>query len=293
MLINASCKSCLLRKNINAYPLDASRESILSYQGKLRDILDHCDGLSTPQIAEQIYALQKDAFGAVRDYSALKKYYNELMLSLYPYMEARVNASEDRLKTAVQYTMVGNYIDFGASESVDENVLRAQLDEAASVNIDPDMLDCFRTEVLKARRLVLFTDNCGEIVTDKLLVSVLRRLNPGLFVTVIVRGRPVLNDATMEDARQIGMEEAAQRVIGNGRGMPGNVIGAVSGEAMEEIRKADLLAAKGQGNYEELSECGLNIFYFFLCKCEMFMRRFNVPQFTGIITSESLTQTAY
>ena len=286
MLINEICKSCLLRKNINVYPKTATRESIERYQRKLRDILEHCDGFSTPQIAEQIYAVQRNAFGIVRDFAATKRYYNDLMLSLYPYMESRVNASEDRLKAAVQYAMVGNYIDFGASDSVDEDVLRKQLDEATSVTIDPEMLECFREEVYKARRLVLFTDNCGEIVTDKLFISVLRQLNPELYVTVIVRGQPVLNDATMEDAIQVRMEEAAQCVIGNGTGMPGNVVGAVSPEAMEEIRKADLLIAKGQGNYEGLSECGLNTFYFFLCKCELFMRRFNVPRFTGILTWE-------
>ena len=132
------------------------------------------------------------------------------------------------------------------------------------------------------------TDNCGEIVTDKLLISVLRDINPGLHVTVIVRGRPAVNDATMEDARQVGMEEAAHLVSGNGTGMPGNVIGAVSDEAAGDIDKADVMIAKGQGNYEGLSGCGLNIFYLFLCKCELFRRRFNVPAFAGIITHESL-----
>ena len=68
--------------------------------------------------------------------------------------------------------------------------------------------------------------------------------------------------------------------------MPGNVIGAISQEAMDEVENADLLISKGQGNYEGLSGCGLNIYYFFLCKCEMFMRRFGVEQFTGIMTRE-------
>ena len=83
------------------------------------------------------------------------------------------------------------------------------------------------------------------------------------------------------------MENVAQKVIGNGTGMPGNVIGAISQEAMEEIKNADLLISKGQGNYEGLSGCGLNIYYFFLCKCEMFMRRFGVEQFTGIMAREN------
>ena len=118
------------------------------------------------------------------------------------------------------------------------------------------------------------------------MISTLRDINPNLYISVIVRGKPVLNDATLEDAKYVHMEEVAQKVIGNGTGMPGNVIGAISQEAMDEVEKADLLISKGQGNYEGLSGCGLNIYYFFLCKCEMFMRRFDVEQFTGIMTRE-------
>ena len=84
------------------------------------------------------------------------------------------------------------------------------------------------------------------------------------------------------------MGEVAQSVIGNGTAMPGNVLSAVSQEARSEIEQADLLISKGQGNYEGLSGCGLNIFYLFLCKCERFIDRFHVPQFTGIMTRERI-----
>lgn len=118
------------------------------------------------------------------------------------------------------------------------------------------------------------------------MISTLRDVNPDLYITVIVRGKPAINDTTLEDAQDINMKDVAQKVIGNGTGMPGNVIGAISEEAMDEVRKADVLVSKGQGNYEGLSGCGLNIYYFFLCKCEMFMKRFGVEQFTGIMARE-------
>ena len=202
------------------------------------------------------------------------------------YMKNKVDTSENHLKTAIQYAMVGNYIDFGALENVNEGELKVQLDEAVNITIDSKLLDVFKNDLVNAKRLVYFTDNCGEIVTDKLLISTLRDINPDLHITVIVRGKPVLNDATLEDAKHIHMEDVAQKVIGNGTGLPGNVIGAISQEAMTEVENADLLISKGQGNYEGLSGCGLNIYYLFLCKCEMFMRRFGVEQFTGIMTRE-------
>ena len=288
MLINENCKKCQLRRNINAYPQEASPGQIKTYQSGVRDILDRCDGLSTPQVAEQMYDLRREIFGADRDYSEIKSYYNNLMLSLLPYIEQQVREAEDPLAMAVRYAMVGNYIDFGAMESVDENVLRSQLDQAADIAVNADVMDSFRKDILAAEQMPYFTDNCGEIVTDKLLISVIRSLSPRLEVTVIVRSKDAVNDATTEDAKQIRMEEAATRVIGNGNGMPGNVISEMSAEAMDAVDKADILVSKGQGNYEGLSECGLNIYYLFLCKCEAFMKRFNVPQFTGIMAKEEV-----
>ena len=231
-------------------------------------------------------ALRQEIFGSVMDYTDIKKHYNQLMLDYFPYMEEKVDAAENHLKMAIQYAMVGNYIDFGALENVNERELKEKLDEAVNIQIDSLMLEAFCEDIFHAKRLVYFTDNCGEIVTDKLLISALREINPNLYITVIVRGKPVLNDATLEDARDVHMEEVAQKVMGNGTGMPGNVIGAISKEAMDEVESADVLISKGQGNYEGLSGCGLNMYYFFLCKCEMFVRRFNVEQFTGIMTKE-------
>lgn len=286
MLINEVCRDCQLKRNIDMYPAGSPPEVIEVYQSRVREILDRSDGISTPEVAEQMYDLRRELFGADKDYSGIKSHFNSLMLSLLPYMEQKVREADDPLTMAVQYAMAGNYIDFGALSNVSEAVLQDQLDRAAEKAIDEDMLERFRKEILSARRMVYFTDNCGEIVCDKLLISVMRSLSPGLSVTVIVRSKQAVNDATIEDAMQIGMEEAADRVIGNGNGMPGNVIRAMSPEAMDAIEKADVLVSKGQGNYEGLCGCGLNIYYLFLCKCEAFMKRFGVSQFTGIMAHE-------
>lgn len=286
MIISEYCKECQIKRNMANYPVDASKEQIKRYQNAVQEIVKNCDGEATPQISEKMNALRQEIFGSVVDYTEIKKHYNQLMLDYFPYMVEKVDAAENHLKMAIQYAMVGNYIDFGALENVNEQELKEKLDEAVNIHLDAQMLDTFQEDIIHAKRLVYFTDNCGEIVTDKLLISVLREINPNLYITVIVRGKPVLNDATLEDARDVHMEEVAQKVMENGTGMPGNVIGAISKEAMDEVESADVLISKGQGNYEGLSGCGLNMYYFFLCKCEMFMRRFEVEQFTGIMTRE-------
>ena len=275
------------KTEISADTIKVTEEEIKEYQHKVKEIVENSDGLSTPQVAEKMDDLRRKIFGNVIDYTEIKQHYNQLMLDYFPYMKNKVDTSENHLKTAIQYAMVGNYIDFGALENVNEGELKAQLDEAININIDSKLLDVFKNDLVNAKRLVYFTDNCGEIVTDKLLISTLRDINPNLHITVIVRGKPVLNDATLEDAKYIHMEDVAQKVLGNGTGLPGNVVGAISKESMDEVENADLLISKGQGNYEGLSGCGLNIYYLFLCKCEMFMRRFGVEQFTGIMAREN------
>ena len=287
MVINEECKKCQIKRNINKYPIDATEGKITEYQYEVKEIVKNSDGLSTPQVAEKMDNLRQELFGNVMDYTEIKQHYNQLMLDHFPYMKNKVDTSENHLKTAIQYAMVGNYIDFGALENVNEDELKAQLDEAININIDSKLLDVFKNDLVNAKRLVYFTDNCGEIVTDKLLISTLRDINLNLHITVIVRGKPVLNDATLEDAKYIHMEDVAQKVLGNGTGLLGNVVGAISKESMDEVENADLLISKGQGNYEGLSGCGLNIYYLFLCKCEMFMRRFGVEQFTGIMSREN------
>ena len=290
MHINEKCKTCLFRKSINDYPPAARPEQITAYRRGVGSIMERSESLSAPQIAEMVDDLHLRVFGAKKDFSEIKRHFNELMLSLVPHMRQQIFSAPDPLKQAVQYAMAGNYIDFAVLDHVDEMQLQEALDPAAETAVDENVLGDFRTEALEARRLVYFTDNCGEIVTDRLLVETLRNLNPALSVTVIVRGRPVLNDATIEDARQVRMEEAANRVLGNGTGMPGNVIGTISPEAMEEIDRADLLVAKGQGNFEGLSGCGLNLFYLFMCKCDLFTERFRVPRFTGIMMREAVVR---
>ena len=89
--------------------------------------------------------------------------------------------------------MVGNYIDFGALENVNEGELKVQLDEAVNITIDSKLLDVFKNDLVNAKRLVYFTDNCGEIVTDKLLISTFRDINPDLHITVLL----FLNDFQM------------------------------------------------------------------------------------------------
>ena len=252
----------------------------------MRAVIENGRGFSSPEVNADISAIYREIFGPERDYTDVKRRFNALMLALEPSIQADVDAAPDPLMRAVQYAMVGNYIDFAALGDIDEGELRRRLGAVDAMAVDPAALEALRGAAVSARRLALFTDNCGEIVADKVLLRTLRRLNPALDVAVIVRGAPVVNDATVEDAKQVGMGAVAHRVLGSGCDLPGAVLTRISAEALAEVDAADLIVSKGQANYEGLSGCGRNIFYIFMCKCELFINRFNVPRFSGVLTRE-------
>lgn len=285
--MNNVCRDCMLDKHLNRYPEGTPEETVKEYQDAVRKLVDQPGAVPTgPEVFYEIKAVRKRLFGeGEMDYTQIKRHYNALMMENQPELEQRVQAAEDPLMNAVQYAMMGNFIDFAALDNVTEDKLKELIDRAPDIVVDPDCLAMLRVQAAKARTLVLLTDNCGEIVMDKILLRQIRRINPDIEITVIVRGAPVANDATMEDMEQIGMAELG-RCMGNGTATDGTVLRNLSREARETIMNADMVIAKGQANYETLYGCGCNIFYIFMCKCMLFMDRFKVPKFYGVLTHE-------
>ena len=295
-VLHPVCVSCLIKKQIDRYPASAPREQVLTYMRRLGQMMAELpDRTGGPEIMEAITDIRREVFGEAaneveQDYKALKSHFNTLMMNTAAAesLSHRIEASPDPLRTALGYAMTGNFIDFGAMDSVDEEKLRALLEESPH-RVSPDLPAYVNltADLAAARRLTFLTDNCGEIVMDKLLAETIHRLYPSLHITVLVRGGEVLNDATMEDAAQIGFDRMEGiTVMGNGDRLAGTDLTRVSPEARAAILGADLIIAKGQGNFETLQGCGLNIYYAFLCKCQFFADRFGVPIYTGMLVRE-------
>ena len=294
--LHPACVSCLVKKQIDRYPASATREQALTYMRRLGQMMAELpDRTGGPAIMEAITDIRREVFGEAareveHDYAAIKRHFNALMMETVANqgISYGIMTSSDPLRTALGYAMTGNFIDFGAMDSVDEGKLTALLRESPD-RVTPDLpaYADLRADLTKARRLVILTDNCGEIVMDKLLTETIHRLYPDLAITVLVRGGEVLNDATMEDAAQIGLDRMEGiTVMGNGDRLAGTDLTRISAEARTAITEADLMIAKGQGNFETLQGCGLNVYYAFLCKCRFFADRFGVPVYTGMLVRE-------
>lgn len=284
--LHPACISCLVKGQMEKAPAGTPEEKKAEYMQRVLKIIGEAPKEYTaPVVVRKINQVQKEMFGMEEDYSEIKKHFNEVMLAYEAEVQKKVEASEEPLMLAMQYAMIGNYIDFGAMYQVDQEYLTGLLDSASEKGISRERYDALQQDLAKAKKLVYLTDNCGEIVMDKVLIRLLGKLYPQVDITVIVRGAPVSNDATMEDAQQVRMTDMV-KVIHNGNGVAGTWLPELSQEARTAMESADVLIAKGQANYETLRKCGMNIYYLFLCKCQLFAEWFRVPKFTGMLIND-------
>ena len=279
MRIIESCAECLYDKQQH---LTDNEE----YLKEIKAIIDNRgENDTSPYLVYLFGQIHEKYFGKRASYKDVKKKYNDLVLSLEDEIREKIEESDDPLETALAYARVGNYIDFGAMNSVDENTFLSLIEGVEVHDRDKETIESFVKQLGEAKTFLLITDNCGEIVLDKLFIEQLKKKFPQLDVSILVRGGEVLNDATLQDAEYVGIDKLA-RVISNGNPVAGTVYDMLSAEARDALDHSDVILAKGQGNYESLCKQGRHIFYSFLCKCELFTNRFQVPKLTGIFTEE-------
>ena len=286
MNANPCCISCLLtkyEKQARSFPDDDTKREYL--RRLLKFLCEEGFSRSAPEISCRMDAIYRDYYPVLVDYAPIKHRYNQYMLSKEALIEQRIRTDSDPLAACIRYVCAGNYIDFGANNVVDDRLLDQLLDKAARETVDDAMLNLLKQDLAAGKTLVYLTDNCGEIVMDKLFVRLIRETYPHLDVTVIVRGGPALNDATMVDAEEVGMTTEAH-CMGNGAALPGTILCAVNAETLDRLHRADVIIAKGQGNFESLFGEGLNPYFLFLCKCDLFVRRFAMEKYASVFARE-------
>lgn len=271
---------------LEKYPINCPETDRFIYKQRVFKLLAEAQTtVSAPILLKQIADIQTEMFGVPSDYTEIKRFYNDYVMKKLPHIEDEIARAESPLLRAIQYSLTGNYIDFGALKTVDHERFEQLLQNASEIQLSTFEYNTLTHELLHANQLVFLTDNCGEIVFDQALIRTMKRLYPQLQITVIVRGEPILNDATLFDAEQIGLINDV-RTIGNGTNIAGTCLDLVSNETRNLIESADLLIAKGQGNFETLQHCGLNVYYLFMCKCEMFANKFDVNRYTGLLLND-------
>jgi len=269
MRIFLDCIACFVRQALDSARLATDDEQI--HEKVVREVLSLAADLdmsqSPPAIGQKIHRLIRKLIGNNDPYHRIKEQFNNLALKLYPELEERVGESEDPFATAVRLAIAGNIIDFGVKTSLVESDVEETIKQSLSGHLDDSEIQEFKEAVTKAEKILYLADNAGEIVFDRLLIEQL----PCEKVTVVVKGRPVINDATMEDAEFAGLTKIVE-VIDNGSDAPGTILKSCSQAFRNRFEDADLIIAKGQGNYETLSDVDKNIFFILKVKCPVIAR---------------------
>ncbi len=224
-----------------------------------------------PVMAQRLHRLLRGLTGIADPYANAKARDNALALGLLPELREKLAKADDPLLLAVRLAIAGNLIDLGPKSDLSaEEILRSVRQvEAASFSGD---IEAFRRAAAAARDILYLADNAGEIVLDRLLIEA---LGPAR-VTVAVRGSPVINDATIEDARAAGLYGTVD-VVSNGSDVPGTVLEECNAEFQVRFCRADLVIAKGQGNFETLSEAPRDICFLFKVKCPVTAAKIGLP----------------
>jgi len=269
MRIFLDCIPCFVRQALDSARLATDDEQI--HEQVVRETLRLAADLdmsqSPPAIGQKIHRLIRRLIGDNDPYHRIKEQFNNLALKLYPELEERVRESEDLFATAVRLAIAGNIIDFGVKTSLAESDVEKTIEQSLTGHLDDNQIQGFKDAVTQAEKILYLADNAGEIVFDRLLIEQL----PIERVTVVVKGEPVINDATMEDAKIAGLTNIVE-VIDNDSDAPGTILETCSQAFRDRFEDADLVIAKGQGNYETLSDVHKNIFFILKAKCPVIAR---------------------
>ncbi len=235
-------------------------------------------------IATEVHSRSYAALDSRDPYRAIKEEADEVAAPYERMLEDAVASSDDPLRAAVTAAVVGNIMDFGAGTAIDDpKQFMSVFEGMMAQGLGHDDTDALRDELSRVPGVVYMFDNCGESQLDKVLIRQLRRM--GKRVVAVVRGAPILNDVTMDDALRIGMDSEVDRILSTGKFYIGIDWDDVPPELAEEIRKCGLIIAKGMANFEATSDRHLDvpIVHILRTKCRPVADAMGVPMDINVV----------
>ena len=216
-----------------------------------------------------VYRKIREITGVVDPYKDIKENSIKEAFALYPKLIEYMNDSDNKLLTAIRIAITGNVIDFGMNKNFD-----LAEDLKTILNQDFAIFDFkeFVNKLKKTKSVLYIGDNAGESVFDKILIQALEKP-----VTYVVRGIPIINDVTMEDAIESSIGEIAE-LISSGSRAPGTILDLCNEDFVRRFNEADMIISKGQGNYEGLSNVSRSVFFLLKAKCKIIANDLGVKE---------------
>jgi len=264
------CYPCFVRQALEAArQLGADEQKQKIVLERVLELLKGVDLCFTPpQIGDEVHRLVRQELGDSDPYRALKETATREALALLPRLRKVVKEAEDPLETGVRLSIAGNIIDAGPHSSYE---MWPTVERVLSQPFAVEDMDPLRQSLANAPKVLYLADNAGETVFDRLLIECLKAP-----VVYAVKGGPILNDATVEDAQMAEVDQVAE-LLSTGSNAPGTILERCSKPFKRVFAEAPLVIAKGQANYETLSEQGSKVFFLLQAKCPVIARDLKVP----------------
>lgn len=267
MKISYECGPCFLRQAREA--MDLSTDDEMLKMEMMEDIFKFLShnfklGANSNKMGSEMHNLIKQKTGCIDPYRKEKIEGNEIALKYLPDVK-EILKNDDSLENYVKIAIIGNILDFGAFTLDDdiEGVIKNSLKKSLAVKD----IEEFENSLKKHDKVLYLVDNTGEIVFDKLLLAKIKEYD--VDITIAVKSEPILNDACMKEALEVGLDEFGD-IVEIGCGTVGYVDSEISDEFREIFDSHEFVISKGMGNYEGLTEINLSDkdIYFLLCaKC--------------------------
>jgi len=282
MKIQPECVPCLLKRIIFE-----AEQSTKDQKLRVKTVQNACKLLAelydpnecSATIATKVHKIAYETLGDNDPYKDLKYASNKIAHSLVPRVEHLINCSDDRLRIAMLCSIIGNLMDFGISGASDnpEN-LSETFEENFAEDLRYDETDETKKILAKSKRVIIFTDNCGEIVFDRILCKEIKKFNPDVFLTVVVKGEPIISDATLEDIEELEFEEVTDEILSTGCFAIGLDFEKLPSMLKKALNRADLIICKGMANYEAFSETDYKpVAYLLRTKCTAIANSMGLP----------------
>jgi len=275
MRIHPECYPCFVRQTYNTLKL-VTQDEILQTR-VLKEVLKqlaHYEGEDPPpKVSQIVYETVSEITGVMDPYEKKKLECNRMAMELYPKLKEMVKRADDPLFMAVKMAIVGNIMDFGVGRSFEME----SLDVVEKLDLVVSHYASLRKELSKASKVLYLGDNAGEVVFDRVLMEEL----DGVELTFAVRSGPIINDATVKDAVEAGINKIA-RIMDSGCWAPGVLLEETSPEFRKLFWEADVVISKGQGNFETLEDVSREIFFLLRAKCDV------VAQLLGVNVGSTL-----
>jgi len=274
------CASCVLRRAVfEAHLVDPSKAMDV-VKGVLATLCEKFDeNKPSIKVWTEVHRKVYEILGTEDPYREVKRKSNDIAMEMFPLALEYYEKSEDKLRAAEILSIAGNILDFGVSIKNPED-FQEKFQKILEEGIYHDDTDLLKKHL--RGHVVYITDNCGEIVFDKLLIREIRKYADK--ITLLVRGKPILSDATLEDVYYVGLDREVDEIKTTGIFAVGIDMDIVPKEIRSLLSSADLIIAKGMGNYESLSETDLRpIAYLLRTKCDPVAREIGVPRDVNVV----------